>query len=728
MSFFKFKLDNVPPRSALVPIASQTQALSSPSSSTPGSGSGSGNGGEIQHGTSSTRPLPAGSSFQRPYIVQPPQGTGNPRSRDGGFPSNEGRAGKRAAEEPTTRFITSTPRSRKQTKTRRSTSCTECRLSKTRCERSSSVPGDACHRCLRLGKHCLFDAIPSPPSTVVKPPASRWQSGALDLVRDRKEDTSGTGRNMEAEASSAFFAAVPNHSPRPLPSIENKQLDIKIDSLIGRDVAQRVFRHYISHFVPKCPMVIFTPGITAEAVRETRPLLFLSILSVSANEYCTAGEQKELVLEAKQALAERAFVRGEKSLELVQALQVVSLWYRAPDDYKQVNLTQLSQIAITMAIDLGLDKIDVSQPVDTSLAAWDRAEAQRAWLGCFLLTTSISLVLRRVQMISWTSDMNIYMTDLQRTQLSPSDAFFCELVKMERLSYAMDETLSLSDSASSASIYDPATMRTIQDFQARIDGWTSFNLDPLQKFLVNFGKFTGSLYAHEPAMHVNGNVSEFAAPFTSKSLQACSFINEKTEAVQLLMLRKIMTASHGLLDVFLGLPLLDMLTLSPHIYGGRVIYSVILLCKLYKTITSSRRDVTDYISTDELFLEHYLERLVIVAKDLVMKDERNALSRSFAIFEQLKKWFHLNGYQQLPADELATGSSRRSNNRQHDAMQTSSGSRVLLHPYSGTAALPGSQPEQAPSSTSPVSRLPPADTDSGQDWFWEDLFHVDMFN
>ncbi|GAB1206114.1 hypothetical protein APSETT445_004795 [Aspergillus pseudonomiae] len=146
-------------------------------------------------------------------------------------------------------------------------------------------------------------------------------------------------------------------------------------------IVEQIFHRYVDSFAPKCPVVVFPTGTTAALVRETKPLLFLSIISIASAGYCTVAQQRDLAVKARLYLADRAIVCGEKSIELVQALQVASFWYRAPDDYKQMNLNQLASIATTMAIDLGLDNIDVSKPAGTAKEMWDRAEAQRAWLG-----------------------------------------------------------------------------------------------------------------------------------------------------------------------------------------------------------------------------------------------------------------------------------------------------------------------------------------------------------
>jgi hypothetical protein len=162
-----------------------------------------------------------------------------------------------------------------------------------------------------------------------------------------------------------------------------KQLDNKIDSILRPEIAEQVFFQYVTNFAPKCPIVVFPSGTTPVHVRNTKPLLFLSILSVACAGYCALAKQRELALEVRGFLADTAIVRGEKSLELVQALRVLSFWYRAPDNYTQMVQNQLASISTTMAMDLGLDNLKLATRAQDN---WSRVEAQRAWLGCFLLS------------------------------------------------------------------------------------------------------------------------------------------------------------------------------------------------------------------------------------------------------------------------------------------------------------------------------------------------------
>lgn len=174
--------------------------------------------------------------------------------------------------------------------------------------------------------------------------------------------------------------------PQLLASIDRKQIDLKIDSFVSWETARLIFNRYISTFVPTCPMVVFPLGTTAEVARQTKPLLFLSILSVASAPYCPLSKQKELTDEVRRSLADCTVHQGEKSIELIQALQVSSLWYRAPDNYVQGNLFQLVQMATSLAMDLGLDNSRTLEESGRELGDWGMAEANRAWLGCFFLS------------------------------------------------------------------------------------------------------------------------------------------------------------------------------------------------------------------------------------------------------------------------------------------------------------------------------------------------------
>ncbi|MCJ1292504.1 hypothetical protein MMC34_004055 [Xylographa carneopallida] len=172
--------------------------------------------------------------------------------------------------------------------------------------------------------------------------------------------------------------------------------DVVDRKIIDAEAAGRIFDHYRSKMAPHMPAVVFSTNITAGEVRRTKPILFLAILSVgSYHEY--PKHQKTLLREITRVYADSIICKGEKSLELVQALQISTIWY-APEDYKDAKPYLYINMAVSMAIALGLSQkkkyftgLAISGWRESShlgSSAMDNCAVDnyRAWLACFLLS------------------------------------------------------------------------------------------------------------------------------------------------------------------------------------------------------------------------------------------------------------------------------------------------------------------------------------------------------
>ena len=104
-----------------------------------------------------------------------------------------------------------------------------------------------------------------------------------------------------------------------------------IDNLMSAEVAERVFLRYVKDICPHFPAVPLSPGTTAREIREKKPLLFLAIVAGSshgsAEQLVPQEVQRELTKLLKDQFADIIWRNGEKSLEIVQALQLGVLWY-----------------------------------------------------------------------------------------------------------------------------------------------------------------------------------------------------------------------------------------------------------------------------------------------------------------------------------------------------------------------------------------------------------------
>lgn len=111
---------------------------------------------------------------------------------------------------------------------------------------------------------------------------------------------------------------------------DHSYINALVDNLMTPETAERIFIRYVTEICPHFPAVPLAPGTTAREVREKKPLLFLAILAGSSHgssEQIVSQEvQRELTKLLKDQFADIIWRNGEKSLEIVQALQLGVLW------------------------------------------------------------------------------------------------------------------------------------------------------------------------------------------------------------------------------------------------------------------------------------------------------------------------------------------------------------------------------------------------------------------
>ena len=148
--------------------------------------------------------------------------------------------------------------------------------------------------------------------------------------------------------------------------------------------AYLIFRRYQFEMSQYFPIVTFPSTTKPEYIRRTKPILFHTILAVAAAPI-RPDLQHLLIDEITQILADRVMYRGEKSIELVQALLVMVIFYHRPKDPKPLTFLQIAYAGAIMALDLGLAKTPPRKGTDALVSGptTTEAEIRRTWLGCY---------------------------------------------------------------------------------------------------------------------------------------------------------------------------------------------------------------------------------------------------------------------------------------------------------------------------------------------------------
>ena len=175
---------------------------------------------------------------------------------------------------------------------------------------------------------------------------------------------------------------------------DGEYLDVIDRKIVDENTTYRAFDRYHMEMSRYLPMVVFPLGTKAADIRRTKPALFLSILAISISAY-RPDLQPQLIGEITRLIADRVIYRGEKSLELLQAIQVLSIYYQPPERYEELNFNQMIHIGVVLALDLGMGKrtkpgmgASWREYMDKKLPLIDpnAAETRRAWLGSYYLS------------------------------------------------------------------------------------------------------------------------------------------------------------------------------------------------------------------------------------------------------------------------------------------------------------------------------------------------------
>ena len=173
-------------------------------------------------------------------------------------------------------------------------------------------------------------------------------------------------------------------------------VDVIDRGLVSLEAASLAFDYYVTEMTPQLPIVTFPPGTQIHDIRRSKPVLFHTILAAAIGPI-QPDVQVALFDEFWKILAECMVVKGDKSLELVQAMVLTSTWYLPPDRYEELKFYQLVNMAITLAIDIGMSRRTKTAKKPFNIMRdlvgkkafsldLDSPETRRTWLGCYYLS------------------------------------------------------------------------------------------------------------------------------------------------------------------------------------------------------------------------------------------------------------------------------------------------------------------------------------------------------
>lgn len=311
--------------------------------------------------------------------------------------------------------------------------------------------------------------------------------------RKYQETRESTGQTSAADTQSLnllpqrinSYISGRDEGSAPRPNASNEYADVVDRGVITAETATQLFNRYVNDMAPHMPSVVFPPGTTAADVRKSKPTLFLAILSAGASTD-HADFQKMFTREVMQIYADRIICHGEKTLELIQALLVSTIWYWPPEHFEELNFYQLIHLAAVMAIDIGINKKNKPSKGPKSMAglwkdhAWRRTalpdassiEARRSWLSCYFLCCNAAMGLRRPNLVKWTSYMGECIEELEASpEAAPSDIVLCQWVRSQHIMEEVGTQFSMDDAFAVVSIADAKVQYALKGFERDLQRW-----------------------------------------------------------------------------------------------------------------------------------------------------------------------------------------------------------------------------------------------------------------
>jgi Fungal specific transcription factor domain/Fungal Zn(2)-Cys(6) binuclear cluster domain len=162
-------------------------------------------------------------------------------------------------------------------------------------------------------------------------------------------------------------------------------IDIIDRGMLDIDTATAMFNHYVTSLAPCFPIIAFPSYVKCSDVRTARPMVFLAILSISSAAI-RPDLQQDLIAEVSRQLSERVMFMGEKSLDLVQSMQIYTTYYVRSRYAKDLAFNQYIHAAVVMCLELGMGK---KYPIKVNRNEVEEAEVRRTWMACYYFATRL---------------------------------------------------------------------------------------------------------------------------------------------------------------------------------------------------------------------------------------------------------------------------------------------------------------------------------------------------
>ncbi|BCS23393.1 putative C6 transcription factor (War1) [Aspergillus puulaauensis] len=537
----------------------------------------------------------------------------------------------------------------------------------------------------------------------------RHYSGELKDSRDTAPlSTPSQTSNPSPVAGSTEAAGrqwpAPWSTPKPATREVSNDPDIVERGLVSPGVASDSYTRYVDSMCHHIPMVVFPPGTPMNEVRKHRPVLFHAIVAISVGPF-EPSAQNTLLLELYRTIGDRVIVKGEKSLDIVQALLVACAFYTPPENFEEIKFYQLAQLAVAVGMDIGMYRKAPAKGKpfnfirdfvkNAPVTDPDSPEIRRAWLGCYFISVQTSSALRRPILVRWLPYMDECIEVLENSpDALPSDKKIIQWTKLARIIEEISSRF-FADDLGGPSFSESKFQFTLKAFEKQLEHWKDEVFKTNDSAIMTQAQAIVNIYLHENAMILD-NLSE-------ENKTADIDISNPAAATRISALSSTLASIHQAIDTICSIPPRDLISV-PTVALARTAFAIVALIKLYSIVTAPDSYVGQVIEPQALKVEIYLDKVIAHYTAAGSLAGGVTPGKFSTVMSMLREWFKSrkdqhgdlkHALQVPPGNAPASGTDRnRNTTSQENTPQGNTPLHLLSEVASGEKSQSPSQQQQ----------------------------------
>lgn len=550
---------------------------------------------------------------------------------------------------------------------KRGRACLACASIKIKCALGSEPSlQPPCERCVRLNKECVLSAPKRQKDRVAELEAQvaaltrllktqgidnpdapslatlREGSGgaaASSLSKKRRLDETTIEESSNADISSPTSTSVISISTGSDVSADT----LKLDHILSRELQQRVLDRYKQIVAPTFPLVPITGDTSLDVLRRERPILLQAIMYAAGMGVLPLEVQEDIARLLLNRLATGAITQNERSLELIQAIQIVCIWYRSPKHHRHVAVYQLIQLTSGLAMDIGM-----AGPLNTPSTGFiseacdlEAIDCWRAWLACYSMSAAMSIFMRQENSTPWSDQLEQCLVFLPSSPVGlPSDKWLGQFFRAERLCEQIASLLGFSDLYTCNDVSEPEMKMKIQTCRNYILNWRVTIPQSLRTPLILFWENLATAYMYEPILWTSTNKQSFTAPYVSEKLSLTDFPAPAVVTQDhITAVYELLSATHAMIDVFASFDAQTLTALSGLFVTSRVAYANYVLAKLYIATTMPGNTLGSIVDSTIIRADEYNDKLFDAMSRVGAVDDRCSSARILGTASRMREWY-----------------------------------------------------------------------------------------